>query len=75
MKKCIEKKKLWKIVLTICIFFVVMYVFTKLIIPAQKATRKYNIAVEAYNKVVEKYNEAAEKTSLANIDGYNGPIN
>ena len=48
---------------------VIGMLFAKVIIPAQNATKKYNIAVKEYNNEAEKYNEAAEKASLDNIDG------
>ena len=48
---------------------VIGMLFAKVIIPAQNATKKYNIAVKEYNNGAEKYNEAAEKASLDNIDG------
>ncbi len=56
-------------VLLLALLGIIGALFVSVIIPAQNATKKYNIAVEAYNKAVEEYNEVAVKTSLVNIDG------
>ena len=66
-----KKKKFKKAVILFVIIgiAVIGMLFTKVIIPAQNATKKYNIAVKEYNNEAEKYNEAAEKASLDNIDG------
>lgn len=66
-----KKKKFKKAVILFVIIgiAVIGMLFAKVIIPAQNATKKYNIAVKEYNNGAEKYNEAAEKASLDNIDG------
>lgn len=66
-----KKKKFKKAVILFVIIgiAVIGMLFAKVIIPAQNATKKYNIAVKEYNNEAEKYNEAAEKASLDNIDG------
>lgn len=67
-----NKKKKFKnavILFVIIGIAVIGMLFAKVIIPAQNATKKYNIAVKEYNNEAEKYNEAAEKASLDNIDG------
>lgn len=66
-----KKKKFKKAVILLVIIgiAVIGMLFAKVIIPAQNATKKYNIAVKEYNNGAEKYNEAAEKASLDNIDG------
>lgn len=67
-----NKKKKFKnavILFVIIGIAVIGILFAKVIIPAQNATKKYNIAVKEYNNEAEKYNEAAEKASLDNIDG------
>lgn len=67
-----NKKRPWKKVFIVCVLAMAVVagtLFVSLIIPAQNATKNYNVAVENYNTVAEKYNDAAAKTSLANIDG------
>lgn len=67
-----NKKKICRkvhIVILITVLGIVGTLLVSVIIPAQNATKKYNIAVEEYNKISEEYNEAAMKTSLVNIDG------
>lgn len=67
-----NKKRPWKKVYIVCVLAMAIVagtLFVSLIIPAQNATKNYNVAVENYNTVAEKYNDAAAKTSLANIDG------
>lgn len=67
-----NKKRPWKKVFIVCVLamaVVVGILFISLIIPAQNATKNYNVAVENYNTAVGKYNDAAEKTTLINIDG------